>query len=117
MQTQTTEAVGVGSLGHALLTDTPVDDAHVDVLADARATKRHVQQGRPSPLKSLDDAAPGGSGSGRQFHVLQVRKKSRDTPREDVLGHIFGMHARFRIEPEQGHIGKFLEFVVANLPQ
>jgi hypothetical protein len=27
------------------------------------------------------------------------------------------MHARFGREPEQRHIGKFLEFVVANLPQ
>jgi len=59
MQTPTTEAVGGGSIRHALLTDTPIDDAHAHVLADARATRRHVQQGRPSPTKSLADTAPG----------------------------------------------------------
>ena len=95
---QPTEAVGGGSVGHALRTDTLVDDAHAHVSADAHATRRHVQQPqRPSPSRSLEDTAPGVPGSGRQFHVLQVRKKPRDTPREDVLGYVLGMHASFRI--------------------
>ncbi len=117
-QTQPPEAVGVGSVGYAPLMYAPVDDVHAHVSADARALKRHVQQPqRLSPSRSLEDTAPGVPGSGRQFHVLQVRKKPRDTPWEDVLGYILGMYARFCIEPEQGHLGKFLEFVVANLPQ
>src|SRR5262249_60225992 len=48
MQTQTTEAVGGGSLGQAPLTDTPIADAPVDVVADACVTRRYLPAGRPS---------------------------------------------------------------------
>jgi hypothetical protein len=98
MQTQTTEAVEVGSVWHAPLTYAPVDDARADASAHARAVRRHVQQqGCTSPPRSLEATAPGVPGLGREFHVLQVRKKPRDTPGEDVLGHVLGMHAGFGI--------------------
>jgi hypothetical protein len=52
---QPTEAVVGGSVGHALRTDTPVDDAHAYVSADARTLRRHVQQGCPSALSQITE--------------------------------------------------------------
>ena len=96
-QPQTTEAVGVGSVGHAPLTYTHVYDARADVSADASTVRRHVQQQGHLATKVPGSPPPDVPGLGCKSNVLQVRKKPRDTPREDVLGHVLRMHAGFRI--------------------
>jgi hypothetical protein len=44
-------------------------------------------------------------------------EKPSDTTRESILRNVLRIHARFCKQPEQGHIGKFIELVIADLAQ
>jgi putative SOS response-associated peptidase YedK len=54
---------------------------------------------------------------GCRLDIFQVREKARDDPRKRILGNILGIQDRFRVQPEQGDLGKLLDLMVPDLPQ